>query len=147
MKRFYSDLWADILSGKSWTGELINKRKDGSYYPQRTAISPVFSSDGSCHFVSVFQDASREKKLEEQLLQAVKMESLGRLAGGIAHDFNNLLTVINGYGEMLVQRVADESLKSDLKEIVSAGEKAARLTAQILAFSRQQDPSGTVECQ
>jgi two-component system, cell cycle sensor histidine kinase and response regulator CckA len=139
VKRFYNDLWADILSGKPWAGELINKRKDGSYYPQRTAISPVFSVDGNCHFVSVFQDASHEKKLEEQLLQAVKMESLGRLAGGIAHDFNNLLTVVNGYGEMLVHKVADEDLKADLREIVNAGEKAARLTAQILAFSRQQE--------
>jgi two-component system, cell cycle sensor histidine kinase and response regulator CckA len=139
VKRLYDDMWADLLSGKPWAGELVNKRKDGAYYPQRTAISPVHSSDGSSHYISIFQDVTKEKKLEEQLLQAVKMESLGRLAGGIAHDFNNLLTVINGYGELLVHRVTDEALHADLQEIVNAGEKAARLTAQILAFSRQQE--------
>jgi PAS domain S-box-containing protein len=84
------------------------------------------------------QEAGR-KQLEVQFLQAQKMETVGRLAGGIAHDFNNLLTVINGTaGIALERRVVDAELRGDLSEIKSAGERAATLTRQLLAFSRQQ---------
>jgi PAS domain S-box-containing protein len=78
-------------------------------------------------------------RLEEELQQARKMECIGRLAGGVAHDFNNLLTVINGYSQMMADELGPtEPLRSPLEEIHHAGERAADLTRQLLAFSRKQ---------
>jgi PAS domain S-box-containing protein len=78
------------------------------------------------------------RKLEEQLTQAQKMEAIGHLAGGVAHDFNNLLTVINGYCDLLILSDADSEVKDRINQILAAGEKAKRLTMQLLAFSRKQ---------
>ena len=79
------------------------------------------------------------RKSEEHLRQSQKMEAVGRLAGGIAHDFNNLLTAIIGYSDLLCDRLAgDESAMQEALEIKSAGERAASLTQQLLAFSRRQ---------
>ena len=90
-------------------------------------------------FVSVFDNVTERMKLEEQLRQSQKMEAVGMLAGGVAHDFNNLLTVINGYGEMLLSRIGEKSpMRKDVEEIRRAGDRAALLTRQLLAFSRRQ---------
>jgi PAS domain S-box-containing protein len=85
------------------------------------------------------QDVTKRRQLEEQLRQAQRMEAVGRLAGGIAHDFNNLLTVINGYSELLLRGLERESLfRSYASGIQKAGEQAASLVRQLLAFSRRQ---------
>ncbi|MBI3403820.1 MAG: PAS domain S-box protein [Acidobacteria bacterium] len=84
------------------------------------------------------RDVTERKLLEEQFHQGQKMEAIGRLAGGIAHDFNNVLTAILGFTELLLGRVDDPGLIADLKEVKDAGERAGRLTRQLLAFSRKQ---------
>ena len=84
------------------------------------------------------RDVTERKSLEEQFHQGQKMEAIGRLAGGIAHDFNNVLTAILGFTELLLDRVHEASVIADLKEIKDAGERAGRLTRQLLAFSRKQ---------
>jgi two-component system cell cycle sensor histidine kinase/response regulator CckA len=89
-------------------------------------------------FATVFEDVTERRQLEEQFRQAQKMEAIGRLAGGIAHDFNNLLTAILGYSELLLEQPLADSVRSDLLQIRKAGESAAGLTRQLLAFSRKQ---------
>ena len=87
--------------------------------------------------VSVQRDVTDMKRLEDQLVQAQKVEAIGRLAGGVAHDFNNLLGIITGYGELLRQSLADgHEAKKYLANILGAAERAAALTQQLLLFSR-----------
>jgi two-component system, cell cycle sensor histidine kinase and response regulator CckA len=89
--------------------------------------------------LGVARNITGRKQLERQLTQAQKMEAVGRLAGGIAHDFNNLLTVIMGYTELVQDRLRDApDILADVEEIQKAGERASRLTRQLLAFSRKQ---------
>jgi PAS domain S-box-containing protein len=86
-----------------------------------------------------FRDVTERRRLQQELLQAHKLEAVGRLAGGIAHDFNNLLTTIIGYSELLLRgRPDDGELQEDVGEIRKASERAASLTRQLLAFSRKQ---------
>jgi PAS domain S-box-containing protein len=87
----------------------------------------------------IARDVTRRKQLEEQLRQAQKMEAIGRLAGGIAHDFNNMLTAITGYSELVIMQLqAQDPLREYIEEIKKAGDRAASLTSQLLAFSRKQ---------
>jgi PAS domain S-box-containing protein len=99
----------------------------------------VIDLDGVRCLLSASNDITDRMVLEEQLHQAQKLESVGRLAGGVAHDFNNLLTVINGYSDLLLKRqdVGEANLKR-VEQIRKAGDRAAELTQQLLAFSRKQ---------
>ena len=95
--------------------------------------------DGQACVIAIIKDLTNQKALEKQLRQAQKMEAIGQLSGGIAHDFNNLLGVIIGYSEILEESIAEgDSLHKSVKEIKKAGQRAASLTRQLLAFSRQQ---------
>ena len=139
-KSFYEQLWQTILGGNIWHGEIVNRRKDGSLYTEDQTITPVRNQRGeTSHFVATMQDISEKKALAQQLNQAQKMESVGRLAGGVAHDFNNLLSVIIGYSDVLLDRPGlDPAMHKQAEEIRKAGKRAASLTRQLLAFSRQQ---------
>jgi len=137
---FYRDLWETISAGKVWNGRLTNKKKDGTLYEEDATISPIREPAGNIvGFVALKRDVTEQLKLEQRYFQSQKLESIGRLAGGVAHDFNNLLTVINGYSGLLLQRMhASDPMRPPVDAIKTAGERAASLTRQLLAFSRKQ---------
>jgi len=136
----YQDLWKTILGGGVWTGQLVNRKKDGTEFNERVTISAVHDEAGKIvNFIAVKQDTTAQVKLEEQLRQSQKLEAIGQLAGGVAHDFNNLLTVIGGYSSILLSKLPPDSpYLSSVEEIKKAGDRAGALTRQLLAFSRKQ---------
>jgi two-component system cell cycle sensor histidine kinase/response regulator CckA len=118
--------------------EVFGRRKDGTEFPAEATVSKL-RMGSEIVFTVMLRDVTERRNLERQLLQAQKMEAVGRLAAGIAHDFNNLLTAIYGSTELLLGGLsADDERREDVQEIKKAAERAAALTRQLLAFSRQQ---------
>lgn len=133
--RSQEDLDASLRSVSSQ--ELRCRQKSGRTFPADVTMSS-FLLNQEPHFTRVVRDISARRKLEEQLRQSQKMDAIGQLAGGIAHDFNNLLTVINGYTDRLLDRLpCDDPLHDIAADVRAAGERAASLTSQLLAFSRR----------
>jgi PAS domain S-box-containing protein len=128
-------LIARLRSGQPEVAESWLLRKDGLRFPGE--ISARMLPDGN--LLGIVRDLTERRHLEEQIRQAQKLEGIGRLAGGVAHDFNNLLTVISGYARMgLDDLPAEHELRESLAEIGKAADRAAALTRQLLAFSRNQ---------
>jgi two-component system cell cycle sensor histidine kinase/response regulator CckA len=127
-----------LLTGRPCAVEILNYRKDGTRFWNALTVAPVRDAAGRVtHFVGTQSDVTEKKTLERQLLQAQKLEAVGRLAGGIAHDFNNLLTIILGYSEFVLSEPHSEEAPELIREIQRAGERAASLTRQLLLFSRK----------
>ncbi|NTW48181.1 MAG: PAS domain S-box protein [Chlorobiales bacterium] len=143
---FYTTMWQTLTSGKTWGGRFNNKRKDGSIYTEEAMISPVRDPSGTIvNYVAVKRDITRELETEQQLLQAQKMESVGRLAGGIAHDFNNMLMVILSYADLCRDKLPREHpVHKWLNEITNAGQHSVDITSKLLAFARRQTISPLV---
>jgi PAS domain S-box-containing protein len=150
----FDDLFQKVRNGNVMMGcELLLKKKDGTLFHGSFSSAPV--RDGTGHIIGVMgtvedisQRIDREKshaKVQAQLLQAQKMESVGRLAGGVAHDYNNTLGVILGYAEMILEQLSPEDPKcDDLREIIKATLHSADITRQLLTFARKQTISPTM---
>ena len=136
---FYAQMWATIRAGQVWSGEVVNRRKDGDTYTQDLTITPVRGADGTVvRYVAVGQDVTERKLLEQELRQAQKMEAVGQLASGIAHDFNNILTTIRATTDLLMREVGPSSpLREDLDLIGHALKRGAELTSKLLAFGHR----------
>ncbi|MBP8131027.1 MAG: PAS domain S-box protein [Candidatus Hydrogenedentes bacterium] len=139
---FYNTLWGEIASGRVWQGRVTNKRKDGALYEEDMTITPVMDEGGNIrHYVALKRDVTKEVALERQLRQSQKMEAIGTLAGGIAHDMNNILSLVLGHCELCIDQTEKGSAaRSHMHGIARAARRASDLVAQILAFSRQEEP-------
>jgi PAS domain S-box-containing protein len=137
-ERVRASLSQERASGGEDTYRIV--RPDGALRWIRSRAFPVRDASGQVHRVAgVSRDITEQRRLEEQLRQAQKMEAVGRLAGGIAHDFNNLLSVILSYTSLVLAELKPgEPLRADIEEVHHAGHRATDLTRQLLAFSRQQ---------
>jgi len=144
---FYEELWDTISSGNTWSGRFLNRKKDGEIFTQDAVISPIKDENGRIvNYVAVRRDITRQLKIEEekeklqqQLNQSQKMESVGRLAGGVAHDFNNMLGVIIGYAEIASMKITrDDKIRGYIAQILKAAEKSADLVKQLLTFASKQ---------
>jgi len=112
---------------------------DGTERFVRQYIERLGNDAGPSHLLGTVQDVTEYKHLEEKFRRAQRLEGIARLAGGVAHDFNNLLVVINGYAQMILSELkADDPLRDLAQEIINAGNRAAALTRQLLAFGRKQ---------
>jgi len=116
------------------------KRKDGLLLKVQLSVRAVRNvASGVAYYETIVRDVTEQRRLQAQLMQAQKMEAVGRLAGGVAHDFNNLLTVIISYSDLLLEDLGrDDPKREDVAAVRKAAEGAAALTHQLLAFSRQQ---------
>ncbi len=142
------ELRAALEAGTTWTGELTNRHADGHQVHVRSSISPIRGADGTMRFQLILEEditawlaeQERHRRLEDQLFQARKLESIGTLAGGIAHDFNNILTGILGNCEIALLDLDPEAgVAADIRDIRKSGLRARDLVSQILTFSRKAD--------
>lgn len=136
----YAQLWATILRGENWQGELINRRKDGTDYPEAMTIAAVRDEAGRVeHFVAVKQDVTERRQLEQQFLRAQRLEGIGQLASGITHDLNNVLAPILLSVELLKLKNTDPATRASLDVIDAAARRGAGIVRQVLTFARGVD--------
>ncbi|MDB6007683.1 MAG: multi-sensor hybrid histidine kinase [Prosthecobacter sp.] len=130
----------NLEQGDTFAGETVNYRKDGTEFDLEWQIAPLRNADCAItHFVAIQRDITGRKRLEAQLIQSQKMETVGKLAGGIAHEFNSILTAIIGQSELLlVDLPAGSPLTGKVTAINQAAGRAAILTRQLLAYGRKQ---------
>jgi two-component system, cell cycle sensor histidine kinase and response regulator CckA len=134
---FYADMWRTIKAGAVWTGEMINRRKDGTEYREHMTIAPVRNPEGSIeHYVAVKQDITERRSLEQQLARSQRLEGIGMLASGIAHDLNNIFAPILLSLEMLKMKYPSADDRRMVELIESAGQRGAGIVRQVLTFAR-----------
>ncbi len=135
----YKDLWCTISSGKTWRGSMIDRCKDGHFYPVNMSVTPILDDQNEISaYVSIQQDMSLHQELEEKLRQSQKMEALGTLVGGIAHDFNNMLAAVKGHTYLARSGLhGADMLEKRLNHIESLADQGAEMIQQLLTFARK----------
>src|SRR5438270_3425588 len=131
----FTEEWQQLCGLSSGRGQLWVRLSNGS----RRLVDYCFTANVlPGQHLAMLRDVTEQQNLEEQLRQSQKMEAVGRLAGGVAHDFNNILGIISGYAELLESSASSPMERGRAEKIISATEKAASLTRQLLAFGRKQ---------
>ena len=143
----FREMWSALNRGETWHGELHNRRRDGRAYRERNTIGSLRDANGRVtHFVALKEEITDQKtpdddkrRMEEQLSQVQKMETLGALAGGVAHDFNNILTAIIGHTELASELAPPPHPAADcIQQVRQASRRASDLVQRILSFSHRE---------
>jgi PAS domain S-box-containing protein len=140
-REFYKNLWQTITSGKTWTGRLQNRRKDGTLYWERKSIAPIFDLENHIvNFLSVGEDITNEITAQQSLAEADKMSAVGMLAAGVAHEFKNYLAGIIGNASFALTELEEEGglrvASETLTKIVDLGERANDVAMLLLSYSK-----------
>lgn len=138
---FYAEMWATLGRGDVFSGEVVNRAKNGSLYTAEVAISPVRDSDGRVvHYVGLQRDVTRERALDAQLREAQRVKAIGQFTGGIAHDFNNLLSVVLVNVSLAGAELAPEAfaVRGYLRDIEQATLRGSAMVRKLLAFGRRE---------
>ncbi|MGB4497377.1 MAG: ATP-binding protein [Methylococcaceae bacterium] len=160
-EEFYKTMWQTISSGIVWRGEICNATKDGRLYWLNSVLVPIFDDDSEkiIKYIGIRFDITEKKRAEEeanrlqkQLFQAQKLDSLGQLTSGIAHDFNNILMGISGYTALVLllneknpHKANQEKMATYLEGITNCSEKASDLVNKMLIYCQQNDEVNAVE--
>jgi len=138
-ERFYLEMWDKLTHGNAWQGRIVDKKKDGSFYPCLLAISPIKDETGeTTHYVGIQTNLIEHETLEKQFHQAQKMEAIGTLVGGIAHDFNNILAGMTGNLYLAKKRVKDlPEVTLKLNSVEELALRASAMIGQLLTFARK----------
>jgi len=134
---FYETMWKTITSGKVWRGKVVDRRKDGSFYPAMLTISPIFDESGDTNFIGIQTDLSALEDMEQRFHQAQKMEAIGTMVGGIAHNFNNMLAGMTGNLYLAKIRTENPDVVKRLANVEELSDHAAEMIQQLLAFARK----------
>ncbi len=136
-KEFWGMVWNEIITGKVWMGQIQNKRKDGSPFIAESIISPISDENGKIvGFLGVHHDITQKKSLEEHLVSAQRLGSIGTLAAGIAHEVGNPLTSISALTQVIQRSTNDIFIKSKLELIKNQINRIADIIRQLVDFSR-----------
>jgi len=137
-KSFWAKVWQTINSGKVWVGEVENRRKNGDPFYTHLLISPIVNAEGKVvGYFGVHRDISEQKQLQQQLVHAQKMESIGLLAAGIAHEVGNPLTSISSLVQVIQRMTTDEFTQEKLELIKSQITRISRIIRDLVDFSRR----------
>ncbi|MCP4705946.1 MAG: PAS domain S-box protein, partial [candidate division Zixibacteria bacterium] len=136
---FYKKMWETISGGNEWSGEIINKIKDGTLITENVVISPVFNSNGEIvNYVAAKNDITETKRLQELEARAGRLETAGTIAGQVAHDFNNLLAPLIAYPDFIRDELPkNHPTLSYLDQMEKAAEKIANINQDLLAMGRR----------
>lgn len=138
---FYRKMWNTITKGKTWTGQIQNKRKNGEIYWERKAISPITNSEGQItNYLSVGEDITAEIQVQQKLIEADKMSAVGMLAAGVAHEFKNYLGGIMGNASLALEEIdqpdGKEMARETLQQVIELSERANEVAMSLLTYSK-----------
>jgi len=144
-QKFYKNLWNTILAGKTWQGEIKNKKKNGELYWEEAIISPVKVEDKITHFVGIKKDITREKETAEkmermqlQLMSAEKLAAIGQLSAGVSHEVLNPVNIISVHTQLLQRKRRDDAdLQEFCQKIRNEIERINKIMSGLLTFSRK----------